>query len=200
MLINCTELPCGGVMPLTAPLCPHAPRISTSAVLATRQLAHLITTATASPLAPAAAKHPNALLPSPPVFPCLQVRLWDLRTPQCQGLLQAPGLPTVAFDEQGLVFCVGAESGVVKLYDARNYAQGPFTAFTVGAGRLGAGFLSCGERFLAKWAMSATALSFLHFLPSLPGGRRMQQPLPVLFLHSLLARWPTSATVRLCLL
>lgn len=61
-----------------------------------------------------------------------QVRLWDLRTEQCQGLLQAPGLPTVAFDEQGLVFCVGAESGVVKLYDARNYQQGPFTAFTVG--------------------------------------------------------------------
>ncbi|GAB4813270.1 hypothetical protein N2152v2_000316 [Parachlorella kessleri] len=60
-----------------------------------------------------------------------QVRLWDLRTPQCQGLLQAPGLPTVTHDEQGLVFCVGAESGVVKLYDARNYGAGPFAAFTV---------------------------------------------------------------------
>ena len=33
----------------------------------------------------------------------------------CQALLQAPGLPTVAYDEQGLVFCVGAESGVVKM-------------------------------------------------------------------------------------
>jgi COMPASS component SWD2 len=61
----------------------------------------------------------------------LQVRLWDLRTSQCQALLQAPGLPTVAHDEQGLVFCVGAESGVIKLFDVRNPGQGPFTAFTV---------------------------------------------------------------------
>lgn len=59
------------------------------------------------------------------------VRLWDLRVPYCQALLHAPGLPTVACDEQGLVFCVGAESGVVKLYDARNYQRGPFVAFTV---------------------------------------------------------------------
>lgn len=64
-----------------------------------------------------------------------QVRLWDLRSGLCTAMLQAPGLPTVAWDEQGLVFCVGAESGVVKLYDARNYASGPFTAFTVAAER-----------------------------------------------------------------
>ena len=70
------------------------------------------------------------------------MRLWDLRTPQCQGLLQAPGLPTVTHDEQGLVFCVGAESGVVKLYDARNYGQGPFAAFTVG-GLVEAGLRKC---------------------------------------------------------
>lgn len=60
-----------------------------------------------------------------------QVRLWDLRTPLCTALLHAPGLPTVAWDEQGLVFCVGSESGVVKLYDARNYSAGPFVTFVV---------------------------------------------------------------------
>jgi COMPASS component SWD2 len=49
----------------------------------------------------------------------------------CTALLQAPGLPTVAWDEQGLVFCVGSESGVVKLYDARNYSAGPFVTFVV---------------------------------------------------------------------
>lgn len=64
-----------------------------------------------------------------------QVRLWDLRTGWCTAMLQAPGLPTVSWDEQGLVFCVGTESGVVKLYDARNYQQGPFNAFTVDAER-----------------------------------------------------------------
>ncbi|KAL6770014.1 hypothetical protein ACKKBG_A33260 [Auxenochlorella protothecoides x Auxenochlorella symbiontica] len=67
-----------------------------------------------------------------------QVRLWDLRQPHCQAMLQTPGLPTVAYDEQGLVFCVGAESGVVKLYDARNYGQGPFAAFTVADEKNGA--------------------------------------------------------------
>lgn len=39
----------------------------------------------------------------------------------------------MAYDEQGLVFAVGAERGVVKLYDARNWAAGPFTSFPVRA-------------------------------------------------------------------
>lgn len=60
-----------------------------------------------------------------------QVRLWDLRTGGCTAMLQAPTLPTATFDEQGLVFCVGTESGVVKLYDARNYTSGPFNSFVV---------------------------------------------------------------------
>lgn len=67
-----------------------------------------------------------------------EVRLWDLRTGICQAVLQAPGLPTCAYDEQGLVFSIGAESGVVKLYDARNYSSGPFAAFVVEDERSGA--------------------------------------------------------------
>lgn len=34
-----------------------------------------------------------------------QVRLWDLRANGCQALLQAPGLPTTAFDEQVCEAC-----------------------------------------------------------------------------------------------
>jgi COMPASS component SWD2 len=60
-----------------------------------------------------------------------QVRLWDLRSGDCQAVLKAPGIPTCAWDEQGLVFCVAAETGIVKLYDARNYHLGPFTSFVV---------------------------------------------------------------------
>ena len=91
---------------------------------------------------PGAASHPDLSRPEPPPrthshartrAPLrLQVRLWDLRVSACQALLQAPGLPTSAFDEQGLVFAVGAERGVVKLYDARNWGAGPFTSFPVG--------------------------------------------------------------------
>ncbi len=47
------------------------------------------------------------------------VRLWDLRTPTCQGLLELECQATAAYDQQGLVFAVGAEAGIIKLYDAR---------------------------------------------------------------------------------
>lgn len=60
-----------------------------------------------------------------------QVRLWDLRTPHCQAVLQTPSQPSVAFDQQGLVFAVGLDSGVIKLYDASGYQQGPFETFVV---------------------------------------------------------------------
>ncbi|GBF90019.1 hypothetical protein Rsub_02725 [Raphidocelis subcapitata] len=59
------------------------------------------------------------------------VRLWDLRTPICQAVLSAPAQPVAAFDQQGLVFAVGADSGVVRLYDARGYTKGPFETFVV---------------------------------------------------------------------
>ena len=32
---------------------------------------------------------------------------------------------------QGLVFCVGLESGIIKLYDIRCFEQGPFATFLV---------------------------------------------------------------------
>lgn len=32
---------------------------------------------------------------------------------------------------QGLVFCVGLESGIIKLYDIRCFDQGPFATFLV---------------------------------------------------------------------
>jgi hypothetical protein len=63
------------------------------------------------------------------------VRLWDLRTPTCQAVLAAPAPPVAAFDEQGLVFAAGANSGVIKLYDAAQYGKGPFQTFVVRSGQ-----------------------------------------------------------------
>lgn len=37
------------------------------------------------------------------------VRLWDLRTEQCQGLLKAPGPPCAEFDQQ-VRFCSSMQS------------------------------------------------------------------------------------------
>ncbi|KAD4586627.1 hypothetical protein E3N88_24228 [Mikania micrantha] len=47
------------------------------------------------------------------------VRIWDLRVNSCQGILHLRGRPTVAYDQQGLVFAV-------------SWKEGPFDTFLVG--------------------------------------------------------------------
>ncbi|XP_058102916.1 protein ANTHESIS POMOTING FACTOR 1 isoform X2 [Magnolia sinica] len=60
------------------------------------------------------------------------VRLWDLRVNACQGIMRLRGRPTVAYDQQGLVFAVAMEGGAIKLFDSRSYDKGPFDTFLVG--------------------------------------------------------------------
>ncbi|KAL0014378.1 hypothetical protein SO802_001447 [Lithocarpus litseifolius] len=60
------------------------------------------------------------------------VRIWDLRVNACQGILRLRGRPTVAYDQQGLVFAVAMEGGAIKLFDSRSYDKGPFDTFLVG--------------------------------------------------------------------
>ncbi|XP_065175489.1 WD repeat-containing protein 82-like [Sycon ciliatum] len=57
------------------------------------------------------------------------VRLWDLRSQSCQGLMSLSGRPVAAFDPEGLVFAAGIDSQHVKLYDLRSYDKGPFSTF-----------------------------------------------------------------------
>lgn len=38
-----------------------------------------------------------------------------------QGILHLRGRPTVAYDQQGLVFAVSMEGGAIKLFDSRSY-------------------------------------------------------------------------------
>ncbi len=59
------------------------------------------------------------------------VRLWDLRSPSCSGIMHVQGKPVLAFDPEGLVFSVGVQSEMVKLYDLRSYDKGPFATFKV---------------------------------------------------------------------
>ncbi|CAI0456221.1 unnamed protein product, partial [Linum tenue] len=59
-------------------------------------------------------------------------RIWDLRVNACQGILRLRGRPTVAYDQQGLVFAVAMEGGAIKLFDSRSYDKGPFDTFLVG--------------------------------------------------------------------
>lgn len=62
------------------------------------------------------------------------VRLWDLRTPNCQGLMTTVvgmGPSVVGFDQGGLVFGVGMQSRLLRLYDLKNYENGPFASFDI---------------------------------------------------------------------
>ena len=59
------------------------------------------------------------------------VRLWDLRSPTCSGIMHVQGKPVCAFDPEGLIFSVGVQSEKVKLYDLRSLEKGPFATFQV---------------------------------------------------------------------
>jgi len=56
------------------------------------------------------------------------VRLWDLRTPTCRGLLSLPTPgPIVAYDTGGLVFAVGVNTYQrIMLYSHESYDKAPF--------------------------------------------------------------------------
>lgn len=38
-----------------------------------------------------------------------------------KGILRLRGRPSVAYDQQGLVFAVAMEGGAIKLFDSRSY-------------------------------------------------------------------------------
>ncbi|CAN9511758.1 unnamed protein product [Ophioblennius macclurei] len=57
------------------------------------------------------------------------IRIWDLRSPICQGLTNPLGKPVCSFDPEGLIFAAGVESQEVKLYDLRAFNKGPFGCF-----------------------------------------------------------------------
>ncbi|SAL96096.1 hypothetical protein [Absidia glauca] len=59
------------------------------------------------------------------------VRLWDLRSPNCQGLINATSTPIASIDNAGLVFGVGMGSETIRLYDIRSYDTGPFATWTI---------------------------------------------------------------------
>jgi len=47
-----------------------------------------------------------------------------------EGLLPASP-PCIAFDQPGLVFAAGLNSSVIRLYDLKNFENGPFSSFRI---------------------------------------------------------------------
>lgn len=65
------------------------------------------------------------------------IRLWDLKSSNCQGLMQLASRPIAAFDPEGLIFAAGIGNDVIKLYDLRSYDKGPFATFSINDSSLG---------------------------------------------------------------
>lgn len=60
------------------------------------------------------------------------VRLWDLRAPQCRGLLGLPAPSLVAYDATGVVFAVAVNHyGRILMYDHANFDKAPFLTITL---------------------------------------------------------------------
>jgi COMPASS component SWD2 len=57
------------------------------------------------------------------------VRMWDLRTNECKGVVSVKGTPVCAYDPEGVVFGVATFHNDINLYDSRSYANGPFATF-----------------------------------------------------------------------
>ncbi|KAM9409939.1 WD repeat-containing protein 82-like [Pholidichthys leucotaenia] len=57
------------------------------------------------------------------------IRIWDLRSQNCQGMTDPLGTPLCSFDPNGLIFAAGVDSQMVKLYDLRGFEKGPFASF-----------------------------------------------------------------------
>ncbi|CAI2351175.1 unnamed protein product [Caenorhabditis sp. 36 PRJEB53466] len=59
------------------------------------------------------------------------IRLWDLKTHNCIGLMNLAATPIATFDPEGLLFAAGLDNNTVKLYDLRSFDKGPFSSFPV---------------------------------------------------------------------
>ncbi|EFA83078.1 hypothetical protein PPL_03866 [Heterostelium album PN500] len=59
------------------------------------------------------------------------IRLWDLRTSTCQGIMRRNNRPAVSYDPEGLILATAVSANTIKLFDARNYDRGPFMSFVI---------------------------------------------------------------------
>ncbi|XP_064399132.1 WD repeat-containing protein 82-like [Halichondria panicea] len=91
------------------------------------------------------------------------IRLWDLRSPNCQGLMHLNGRPVVSVDPEGLIFAAGVDSRQLKLYDLRTFDKGPFASFHVrqdfaGAEWTGLKFSQDGKKILVSMSIGQLKL------------------------------------------
>lgn len=60
------------------------------------------------------------------------VRLWDLRSSSCQGVLRSIAPNFISFDPTAVIFAVGSQDiSEIALYDVKNFDKQPFSTFKV---------------------------------------------------------------------
>ncbi|KAI9594145.1 WD repeat-containing protein 82 [Syncephalis fuscata] len=57
------------------------------------------------------------------------IRLWDLRSDNCQGVLHLDGTVAVGWDQGGEMFAAGKSGGDIRLYALESLDKGPFQVF-----------------------------------------------------------------------
>ncbi|DBA03287.1 TPA: hypothetical protein N0F65_011646 [Lagenidium giganteum] len=63
------------------------------------------------------------------------IRLWDVRCADTTALIRTDHMPVTnvcaSYDQEGVVFAVYTDDYLVRMYDARNYQEGPFAKFSL---------------------------------------------------------------------
>lgn len=109
------------------------------------------------------------------------IRLWDLRSNDCQGLMHVSGRPVTSFDPEGLIFAAGVDSEIIRLYDLRTFDRGPFASFNIpqtdsGIKLTGIKFSNDGKKFIVSTTTGSVHLldafqgSLLHTFSGLSNG------------------------------
>lgn len=98
------------------------------------------------------------------------VRLWDLRSAHCHGVLATTGVPLLAFDPRGLVFALALDSKHIRLFDVHSYDRGPFAAFEiVDPARAGARWTAIRFSPDGRELLVATAAGAIYLIDSFDG-------------------------------
>jgi len=97
------------------------------------------------------------------------IRLWDLRSNDCQGLMHVSGRPVTSFDPEGLIFAAGVDSEIIRLYDLRTFDRGPFATFNLPTAETnveltGIKFSNDGKKFIVS-----TTAGTVHLLDAFQG-------------------------------
>ncbi|XP_042895063.1 WD repeat-containing protein 82 [Parasteatoda tepidariorum] len=97
------------------------------------------------------------------------VRLWDLKSPNCQGLIATTGKPVACFDPEGLSFAIADNLEGIKLYDIRSFDKGPFSTFFTPKDKKDSDWMSIKYSPNGKTLLLCSSGSDIHLLDAYQG-------------------------------